>query len=98
MGIKKILDNVQKAVSIAQAGIKGTLDSLNKTPFKAKKRAVRTGTPKKKIPSGGKAKPAPKREQERRARNPSTRVIKSGAVIPRKSSKPARKSKQSDRP
>jgi hypothetical protein len=47
MGIKNLLDDVHKAVSIAQAGIKGTLESLKKSPSKAKKRTVTTRTQKK---------------------------------------------------
>ncbi|RPH77647.1 MAG: hypothetical protein EHM80_12110 [Nitrospiraceae bacterium] len=89
------MDDVHKAVSIAQAGIKGTLESLKKTPSQATKRTVRTRTPKKKVPAGGKTQPKPKREHKRRARNPSKLVIESRAVVPRKSTKqkPAMKSK-----
>jgi hypothetical protein len=95
MGIKNIIDDVQKAVSIAQAGIKGTLKYLKKTPSKAKKRTVRLRTPKKKVPASHRMKPAPKPKQKRRVRNPSKLVIKSRAMVPRKSSKlkPAQKSK-----
>jgi len=87
MRIKSLIDDVQKAVSIAQAGIKGTLESLKKTPVKAKKRTVKIRTPKKKVPDSRKIKPAPTSEQKRRVRNPSKLVIESRAVIPRKPSK-----------
>jgi hypothetical protein len=95
MGVKKLIDEVHKAVYIAQAGIKGTLESLKKTPSQDKKRTVRTSTPKKKVPAGGRTQSKPKREQKRRARNPSKLNIKSRAVVPRKPSKhrPIRKSK-----
>lgn len=46
MAIKKILDDFQNALSIAQAGIRGTLSSLRKVRAKAKKRTTRKRTPK----------------------------------------------------
>ena len=59
MRIKNLLDDVKQAVSIAQAGIKGTLESLKKTPSQAKKRPVRTRNPKKKVTAGGRTQPKP---------------------------------------
>lgn len=49
MGVKNLLDDVKDALSIAQAGIKGTLKALKKTPSKAKKLPARKRTPKKSI-------------------------------------------------
>jgi len=95
MAIKNLLGDLQNALSIAQAGIKGTMKSLKQAQSKAKKRTVRKRTPRKKAPAGGKTKPKAKRKQKRRARNPSDLVIKARAAVPRKPSKqkPARKSK-----
>jgi hypothetical protein len=91
MGIKNILDDVHNAVSIAQAGIKGTLESLKKTPSKPKKQTVRIRIPKKKVRDESIMKP----KQKRRVRNPSKLVMVSRAVIARKPNKqkPVRKSK-----
>jgi hypothetical protein len=44
MAVKKILDDLQNALSIAQAGIQGTLKSLMKTKSKAKKPTARKRT------------------------------------------------------
>ena len=81
--MKNLLDNFQNALSIAQAGIKGTMDSLKNAQSKAKKRTVRKRTPKKKVPAGGRTKPTAKR-----TRNPSKLVIKARAAVPRNPSKP----------
>jgi hypothetical protein len=88
MAMKNLLDNFQNALSIAQAGIKGTMESLKNAQSKAKKRTVRKRTPKKKVPAGGRTTSA------KRKRNPSNLVIKARAVVPRKpiKKKPARKS------
>ena len=93
--MKNLLDNLQNALSIAQAGIKGTMKSLKNAQSKATKRTVRKRTPKKKIPAGGRTKPTVQRKQKRRVRNPSKLVIVSSDVVPRKPSKqkPAGKSK-----
>jgi hypothetical protein len=47
MATKNLLDDFKNALSIARAGIKGTLKSLKKTQSKAKKRTTRKRTPKK---------------------------------------------------
>jgi hypothetical protein len=47
MAKKNVLDGFQNALSIAQAGIKGTLKSLIKSQSKAKKLTARKRTPKK---------------------------------------------------
>jgi hypothetical protein len=88
MAMKNLLDNFQNALSIAQAGIKGTMESLKNAQSIAKKRTVRKRNPNKKVPAGGRTKPTAKRK-----RNPSTLVIKARAAVPRKPSKqkPARK-------
>ena len=44
MAVKKILDDFQNALSIAKAGIKGTLESLRKGRVKPKKRTTRKRT------------------------------------------------------
>jgi hypothetical protein len=95
MAIKNLLDDFQNALSIAQAGIKGTMKSLKQAQSQAKKRTVRKRTPKKKVPAGGRTKPTVKRKQKQRVRNPSNLVIKARAAVSRKPSKqtPARKSK-----
>jgi hypothetical protein len=95
MAIKNLLDDFQNALSIAQAGIKGTMKSLKQAQSQAKKRTVRKRTPKKKVHDGGMKKPKAKRKQKRRVRNPSDLVIKARAAVPRKPNKqkPARKSK-----
>ncbi|MEO5957144.1 MAG: hypothetical protein ABIR36_15850 [Nitrospiraceae bacterium] len=50
MAVKKIIDDLQNALSIAQAGIRGTLKSLMKAQSKAKKltSGKRTNKPKEK--------------------------------------------------
>jgi hypothetical protein len=95
VAIKNLLDDFQNALSIAQAGIKGTLKSLKKTQSQAKKPTARKRTPKKKVHDGVMKKPKAKRKQKRRVRNPSDLVIKARAAVPRKPSKQksARKSK-----
>lgn len=87
MAIKNLLDDFQNALSIAQAGIKGTLKSLKKTQSQAKKLTARKRTPKKKVHDGGMTKPKAKRKQKQRVRNPSNLVIKARAAVPRKPSK-----------
>ena len=95
MVMKNLIDNVQDALSIAQAGIKATMKSLKNAPSKAKKRTVRKRTPKKKVPAGGRTKPTAKRKQKQRVRNPSNLVIQARAAVPRKPGvqKPSKKSK-----
>jgi hypothetical protein len=90
MAIKNLLDDLQNALSIAQAGIKGTLQSLNKTQSIAKKLTARKRTPKKVASSVIDRKPKAKRKTRAEARG-----LVASAVVPRKSSKqkPARKSK-----
>jgi len=90
MAIKNLLDEVKKALSIAQAGMQGTLKSLKKARSKAKKRTASKSTSKKKAQNSAKTKPKTKRE-----RNPSKLVIVSRDVVPRRPSKqkPAKKSK-----
>jgi hypothetical protein len=90
MAMKNLLDNFKDVLSIAQAGIKGTMESLKNAPSKAKKRSVSKRTPKKKIPADGRTQPTAKRK-----RTPSNLVIKARAAVPRKPSeqKPARNSK-----
>lgn len=68
MAIKKILDDFQNALSIAQAGIKGTLSSLRKARAKANKR-----TTKKKLPT------RPKKKSPRK--NPSDPILLARSVI-----------------
>lgn len=87
MDIKNLFDDVTKAVSIAQAGIKGTLESLKKTSSKSKKRTVRIPTSKKKVRDQSTTKPPAKPNQKKRVRDPSKLVIESRAVVPRKPSK-----------
>lgn len=51
MAIKNLIGDLQNALSIAQAGIKGTLNSLKKAQPQAKKPTVRKRTSKKVAPS-----------------------------------------------
>ena len=90
MAVKKILDDFQNALSIAQAGIKGTLKSLIEAQSQAKKLTARIRTPKKVASSVINRKPKAKRKTRAEARG-----LVASAVVPRKSSKqkPARKSK-----
>jgi hypothetical protein len=94
MAIKNLLDDFQNALSIAKAGIKGTLKSLKKTQSPAKNLTARKRTPKKNVHAGGITKPTAKRTQKRPARTPTNLVIRARAVVPRKPSKqkPAKKS------
>ena len=94
MAIKNLLDDFQNALSIAQAGIKGTLKSLKKTQSQAKKPTARKRTPKKKVNDGNKMKPKDQPKQKLPSRNPDKPVIVSRAVVLRKPRKqtPARKS------
>jgi hypothetical protein len=82
-----LLVDFQNALSIAKAGIKGTLRSLKKTQYQAKKLTARKRTPKKKVHAGGMTKPKAKRKPKQRVRNPSNLVIKARAAVPRKPSK-----------
>jgi hypothetical protein len=95
MAIKNLLGDFKNALSIAQAGIQGTLKSLKQSQSQAKKRTARKRTPKKKVPDGGMTKPQAKRKQKRRVRKPTKLVIESRAVVSRKPNKQtlARKSK-----
>jgi len=92
MAVKNLLKDVKNALSIAQAGIKGTLKSLEKARSTGKTRTTRKSTPKKAASSGVARKPkaqgktlAKKRDQHSAA----------PTVEPQKPSKqnPARKSK-----
>jgi hypothetical protein len=91
MAIKNLLDEVKTALSIAQAGMQGTLKSLKKARSKAKKRTASKSTSKKKTQNSATTKP----KKTKRERNPSKLVIVSHDVAPRKSGKqkPAKKSK-----
>lgn len=90
MAIKNLLDEVKNALSVAQAGMQGTLKSLKKARSKAKKRTANKSTSKKKAHNSATEKPKTKRKQ-----NPSNLVIKARAAVPRKPSKQksAKKSK-----
>ena len=90
MAIKNLLDEVKDALSVAQAGMQGTLKPLEKARSKTKKRTASKSTSMKKAHNSATAKPKAKRK-----RNPSNLVIKARAAVPRKPSKqqPARKSK-----
>jgi hypothetical protein len=91
MAIKNLLDEVKNALSIAQAGMQGTLKSLKNVRSKAKKRTASKSTSKKKAQNSATTKP----KKTKRERNPSKLVIVSRDVVPRKPSKqkPAKKSK-----
>ena len=56
MALKNLIGDLQDALSIAQAGIKGTLKSLKKTQSKVKKPTARKRTSKKVAPSVAKRK------------------------------------------
>ncbi len=88
MAIKNLLDEVKNALSVAQAGMQGTLKSLKKARSKTKKPTASKSTSMKKAHNSATAKPKTKRK-----RSPSKLVIESRAVVPRKPSKqkPARK-------
>jgi hypothetical protein len=73
MAIKKILDDFQSALSIAQAGIKGALESLRKTRIKANKRTTRKRTPR--------AKPMTRSKKKRPAKKPTDPNIRARSVI-----------------
>ena len=91
---ENLLGDLQNALSIAQAGIKGTMKSLKHAQSQAKKRTVRKRTSEEKVPAGGRTKPTVKRKQKQRVRILNL-VIKARAAVPRKPSKqkPAKKSK-----
>lgn len=100
MAVKNLLDDFNNALSIARAGIKGTLKSLKKTQSKAKKLTAKKRNPRKKVNAVGTAKQKDKPQQKLSGRNPTKLVIRSRAVVPRKpiKQKPAKKSMQIDRP
>jgi hypothetical protein len=92
MAVKNLLKDVKNALSIAQAGIKGTLKSLKKAQSKGKTRTTRKPTPKKVASSGVARKPKAKGKTLAKKRDPHSAAP---AVEPHKPSKqnPARKSK-----
>ncbi len=92
MAVKNLLKDVKKALSIAQAGIKGTLKSLKKAQSKGKTRTVRKPTPKKVASSSVARKPKAKGNTLAKVRAPRSAAP---AVEPRKPSNqdPVRKSK-----
>ncbi|OAI45791.1 hypothetical protein AYO43_07565 [Nitrospira sp. SCGC AG-212-E16] len=94
MAAKKILDDLQNAVSIAQAGIKATLKSLIKAQSKAKKLTARKRAPKKQVAKKGMTTPSARPKQKLPGRNPSKLVIRARAAVPRTPNKqnPAKKS------
>lgn len=73
MAIKKILDDFQNALSIAQAGIKGTLSALRNPQAKRKKRTREKLTPK------PKAKARPKRKLP--GKNPTDPMVLARSVV-----------------
>ena len=68
MAIKNLIGDLQDALSIAQAGIKGTLKSLKNPQSKAKKPTARKRTSKKVVPSVTKRKPKAKGKKTAKAR------------------------------
>jgi hypothetical protein len=80
MALKKILDDFQNALSIAQAGIKGTLNSLRKAQGKAKKRPTR-----KRIP---KTKPKARHKKKLPSKSPTDPMQLSRSVVPKKRPRP----------
>jgi len=68
MALKNLIGDLQDALSIAQAGIKGTLKSLKKTRSQAKKSTARKRTSKKVAPSVTKRKPKAKGKTTVKAR------------------------------
>lgn len=68
MAIKTLIGDLQNALSIVQAGIKGTLNSLKKTQSQAKKPTVRKRTSKKVAPSVTKRKAKAKGKTTAKAR------------------------------
>ena len=85
MAIKNLFNDLRNALSIAQAGIKGTLKSLNKAQSEAKKLSAGIRTSKKMVSPGIARKPKAKRKS----------MAEGSAVVPRKprKQKSARKSK-----
>jgi hypothetical protein len=92
MAIKNLFDDLRNALSIAQAGIKGTLKSLKKAQSDAKKLTAGIRTSKKMASPGIARKPKAKRKTMAEGRDPRSRAR---AVVPRKprKQKSARKSK-----
>jgi hypothetical protein len=92
MAVKNLLKDFKNAISIAQAGIKGTLKSLKRAQLKPKTRTARKPTPKRVASSGIARKPKAKGKTLAKARDPRSAAR---AVEPHKPSKqnPARKSK-----
>src|SRR5262245_11457507 len=70
MAALKILGDIQDALSIAQAGIKGTLESLKKVQSKGKTRTTRKATPKKVATSRVARKPKAKGKTLAKKRDP----------------------------
>jgi len=70
MAVKNLLKDVKDALSIAQAGIKGTLKSLEKAQSKAKTRTTRKPTLKKVTSSGVARKPKAKGKTLAKKRDP----------------------------
>ena len=68
MAVKNFLNDLQNALAIAQAGIKGTLKSLKNAQSKAKKLTARKRIPKKVATSVGDRKPKPKGKTMAKAR------------------------------
>jgi hypothetical protein len=81
MAVKKILDDLQNALSIAQAGIKGTLKSLIEAQSKAKKLTTRIRAPKKKVQIGGVPKPKGKPKKKLLGKNPTDPNLLARSVI-----------------
>ena len=92
MAVKNLLKDIKIALSIAQAGIKGTLKSLEEAQLKGKTRITRKPTRKKVASSGVARKPKAKGRTLAKKRDPGSAAP---AVEPHKPSKqnPARKSK-----
>ena len=101
MAVKKILDDLQNALLIAHAGIKGTLKSLIKAQSKAKKLTARIRVPKKKVQSGGMPKPKGKPKKKLLGKNPTDPNILARSVVEAAIGEPLlpkkKKSKQSPR-
>jgi hypothetical protein len=70
MAVKNLLEDVKSALSIAQAGIKGTLKSLKKAQSKTKKRTTKKPTPKKVTSSRVTRKPKAKGKTLAKVRDP----------------------------
>ena len=73
MAIKNLLGDLQNALSIAQAGIKGTLKSLNQAQSQAKKLTAGIRTSKKMVSPGIDRKPKTKRKTMAQSRSGMTK-------------------------